>query len=292
MRPARRRRSRLAVVIALTAGLAAACSRGAGTGAGKTATTPASTASTLTTTTGSRPPGATTTGALTGNITVFADSVLSFAMDGMGRAFSLNHPGTGVSFTYGSSDALVNQIVGGAVADVFVSSDADPIGRLAQDGELASEPVVFARGRLAIVVPKGNPDKITSLSVLAGINGLVVAACDIETPCGAWTDAVLTRAGVALSPAAREPDGPSVVFLVATGKAQAGLAPLNQAAGAAQVETVPIPDDEGVLARYPAAPLAGSNNAAVAAAFVRFLLSPAGQSVIAESGLQPVAPLG
>lgn len=287
----RRWRARLALTVVVCAGLAAACSHGsgprAGTGANTTATpgpTPVARGSATTV--------ATATSALTGHITVFADSVLSFAMNEMGRAFSLNHPGTGVSFTFGSSDALVNQIVGGAVADVFVSADSDPIGKLAQDGDLASEPVVFARGRLAIVVPKGNPNKITSLSGLAGLTGLVVAACDIETPCGAWTDAVLTKAGVALSPAAREPDGPSVVFLVATGKAQAGLAPLNQAAGVAQVETVPIPDQEAVLVRYPAAPLAGASNPVVAAAFVRFLLSPAGQSVIADSGLQPVAALG
>jgi len=279
-------RRRLALAVALTAGLAAACSRGpaSGTSAGATTTTAASSGSATTV--------ATATSAVSGNITVFADSVLKFAMDEMGRAFSLNHPGTGVSFTFGSSDALVNQIAGGAVADVFVSSDAGPIGELAQDGALASEPVVFAKGRLAIVVPKGNPDKITSLSGLAGLTGVVIAACDIETPCGAWTDAVLTRAGVALSPAAREPDGPSVVFLVAAGKARAGLAPLNQAAGTPQVETVPIPDEEAVLARYPAAPLTSSGNPAVAAAFVRFLLSPQGQAVIADSGLQPVAASG
>ena len=47
---------------------------------------------------------------------------------------------------------------------------------------------------------------------------------------------------------------------------------------------MPIPTDQNVTTTYPIAPITGSANAATAQAFVDYVLSPAGQQVLAAAG--------
>src|SRR5436190_1454943 len=62
--------------------------------------------------------------AVTGNATVFAAASLTESFNQIGDAFEKAHPGTDLTFSFGSSGTLATQIVeGGGVADVFASAD-------------------------------------------------------------------------------------------------------------------------------------------------------------------------
>jgi molybdate transport system substrate-binding protein len=51
-----------------------------------------------------------------------------------------------------------------------------------------------------------------------------------------------------------------------------------------------IPDQFNVIAKYPIAPVKGSQNPDGAGAFIDFVLSPAGQAILEKWGFIPVGP--
>jgi molybdate transport system substrate-binding protein len=87
---------------------------------------------------------------------IAAASSIKFAMDEIAEAFSAE-TGQSVALSYGSSGNLARQIRQGAPFDVFLSADEDFVLDLARDGFARDEGLVYARGRLAIVVPLASP---------------------------------------------------------------------------------------------------------------------------------------
>ena len=132
-----------------------------------------------------------------GTITVFAASSLNAAYSAIGKEFERSHPGTVVTFTFGGSAMLVAQIEQGANGDVFASADQPNMEKLINAGLTADSPIVFARNHLEIVVGRGNPKHITSLTDLAR-SGLVVVLCAPAVPCGSYAAQALQKAGVTL----------------------------------------------------------------------------------------------
>src|SRR6185436_2767484 len=59
---------------------------------------------------------------LSGNITVFAAASLTESFTEIGKQFEAANPGTKVTFSFGASSALAEQINAGAPADVFASA--------------------------------------------------------------------------------------------------------------------------------------------------------------------------
>ena len=59
-----------------------------------------------------------------------------------------------------------------------------------------------------------------------------------------------------------------------------------------QVKMIAIPDQFNVIAQYPAAVVKGATNEAGARAFLDYLLSPEGQSILAQWGFIPVEGTG
>jgi molybdate transport system substrate-binding protein len=72
---------------------------------------------------------------------------------------------------------------------------------------------------------------------------------------------------------------------VAEGDAVAGIVYVTDAAAAADsVEAVTIPDEQNVIATYPAAAIEGPGDDALADAFVAFLLADEAEAVLADAG--------
>lgn len=82
--------------------------------------------------------------------TIAAASVLRFALDEVVEAFHAHHPGHEASVVYGSSGRLTTQIMHGAPYDVFFSADIAFPERLHAAGLTATEPAVYAIGRMVI----------------------------------------------------------------------------------------------------------------------------------------------
>jgi molybdate transport system substrate-binding protein len=221
---------------------------------------------------------------LAGSVTVFAAASLTDAFGEIADEFEAANPGVNVEPSFGASSALREQILAGAPADVFASANLSNMDRVVEADAAAGDPRTFATNRLEIVVPAGNPADVTGLAAF-GDDDLLVGLCAAEAPCGELARKALVNAGVTPRLDTEEPDVRSLLTKVEAGELDAGLVYATDvlAAGDA-VEGIAIPAADNVVAEYPIATLAEAGGAEVADAFVAYVLSGAGQDILASYG--------
>jgi len=232
------------------------------------------------------PSGGTSSPAVTGNITVLAASSLTGTFTKLGQEFEAAHPGTKVTFSFGASSTLAQQIVQGAPADVFASASASTMKTVTDANDASGTPTVFVRNQLVIAVPPGNPKHITGLADLTK-PGLKVVACAKGVPCGDAAVKALTAANVTLTPVSYAQDVKSALSTVELGEADAALVYRTDAiASGGKVTGIEFPESAGAITDYPIAALAHSTNSATAQAFVAFVLSPSSIAELTAAGFQ------
>ena len=128
-------------------------------------------------------------------------------------------------YSFGSSNALAEQIRRGAPFDVYLS--ASPLHtRALRDEGLVRKPVPFATNSLVLIVPKANPARIRTVADLARRPKLRLVVAGPKVPIGLYTREVLKRLGllkVLQKTVSLEPDVKGVVGKVALGQADAGF---------------------------------------------------------------------
>ncbi len=225
---------------------------------------------------------------LSGTITVSAAASLTEAFTKMGTDFQRANPGTTITFNFAASSALVQQIQGGAPADVFASADGTNMQKLVSGGQVTAEPTVFAANELTIVVKKGNPKNVKSLADLADLD--VVSLCADAVPCGKYAQQALSQAGVTIPPEkiTKGADVKTTLAAVSTGDADAAIVYTTDAkAAGTSVQSVRIPAWLNVYAIYPIAPIAASENQDLANAWIEYTASAAGQKTLQSFGFLP-----
>ncbi|MCZ4497588.1 MAG: molybdate-binding protein [Marmoricola sp.] len=217
-------------------------------------------------------------------LTVYAAASLTGTFTELGKEFEAAHPGVKVSFNFAGSSDLVAQIQQGAPADVFASADTKNMNKLTTDGLQGEAPQNFASNTLEIVTPPDNPEKIASFADLAK-KGVDLVVCAPEVPCGAAAQAVASSAKVTLEPVSEEQSVKDVLAKVTSGEAEAGLVYVTdvKAAGDA-VKGITFPESSSAVNTYPIATVKASKYADLAAQFVQLVLSPQGQTVLADAG--------
>jgi molybdate transport system substrate-binding protein len=271
----RGRRTLLAVVFVLIALLAAACSSSSSSTAAAPSSTPAAAGS------------ASAAGKVTGTVVVFAATSLKDAFDKIGAQFEAANPGVTVKFNYNGSSSLATSITQGAPADVFASAATKNMKTVTDASLTSSTPKVFAANTGEIMVEKGNPKHITSVSQLAN-SAIKVVVCAPEVPCGAVATAIFKNAGVTVKPVSQETNVGGVVTKVTLGEADAGIVYVTDVkANEGKAAGVTIPANQNDVTEYPIAELKDAPNAAGAAAFMSYVLGPQGQAVLASFGFQP-----
>ena len=88
--------------------------------------------------------------------TIAAAASLRYALDEIAETFT-DETGQHVRITYSATGSLVHQIEAGAPFQLFLAADDVSVKRLADKGRTDGDPVVFARGRISLVAPKGSP---------------------------------------------------------------------------------------------------------------------------------------
>jgi len=222
---------------------------------------------------------------VTGSITVFAASSLKEAFTTIGQQFEAAHPGVKVTFSFAASSALAQQINSGAPADVFASASKTNMQQVVDAGG-ASSPTDFVKNVMEIATPPSNPANVTTVNDLAK-PAVKVALCQPQVPCGATAQKVFTNAGITVKPVTLEPDVKSVLGKVTLGEVDAGMVYVTDvlAAGSA-VKGVEIPDNVNASTTYPIAALTKAPNPSTAQAFVAYVLSPDGQTVLKNAGFE------
>ena len=228
---------------------------------------------------------ATSTGGVTGRITVFAAASLTSAFTGLGKQFEAAHRGTTVRFSFGPSSGLAEQIGQGAPADVFASASGTIMDQVVA-ADAAADPTTFARNAMEIAVPAGNPAGITGLADLTK-PGVKVALCQAQVPCGRVARQVLANAALTVRPVTEEVDVKATLSKVQLGEVDAGVVYVTDVLAAGdKVTGIEIPADVNASTSYPIAALTGSKNAATAQAFVDYVLSADGAAALAGAGFR------
>ena len=144
----------------------------------------------------------------------------------------------------------------------------------------------FATNVLSILVPAGNPGGITGFDESLNAEGVDLAVCNSQAPCGHATEEMERATGVTLDPDSEESKVSDVRGKVESGQAEAGIVYTTDAVastGSAGTEEITIPD-LGIINHDPIAMTAAAANSEGAQAFIDFVLSDQGQETLRGYG--------
>jgi len=220
-----------------------------------------------------------------GTITVFAAASLMETFTQIGKQFEAAHKGDTVKFSFGPSSGLATEITGGAPADVFASASPATMDVVVKAGDAAS-PQTFAKNFMEVAVPPNNPANVTSVTDLAK-SSVKVALCQPQVPCGAVAAEVFKNAAITVKPVTLQADVDSVLTQVELGNVDAGMVYVtNVLSAGSKVKGITIPASDNASTLYPIATISSSKHKSEAQAFINYVLSPAGQQVLAAAGFQ------
>ncbi|SDC52088.1 molybdate ABC transporter substrate-binding protein [Actinokineospora iranica] len=212
-------------------------------------------------------------------LTVFAAASLTEAFTQIGKDFEAAVPGTKVTFNFGGSTTLARQITEGAPADVFAA--ASPTTMVPN-----AAATTFARNRLTIAVPKGNPGRITGLPDFAD-DTRKIALCAAQVPCGEAAKKAFTAAGVTPAPDTLEQDVKAALTKVRLGEVDAALVYRTDAKAAAEtVESIDFPQAAAAVNDYPITVLTTAPNKPDAQSFVDYVLSDRARATLTRAGFE------
>lgn len=197
-----------------------------------------------------------------------------------------------VRVSAGASNALAQQILAGAPADVLLSANekwAETVVR----ADLSLQIRALLTNELVIVVPKGNPAGVHDPKGLLSSRVKHVAVAAETAPAGMYAEQCLRRTGVyePLLRARRIVRGEDVRFalgFVEAGEAQAGVLYATDARASNRVEVVyrfQAESHEPVL--YPLVLLKHARHTPAARRFYHFLSSDAAMKVFRTHGFSP-----
>ena len=232
-----------------------------------------------------------------GELAVFAASSLTHAFADLAKAFEATHPDTQVQLNFAGSQALRLQIEHGAQADVFASASHLHTRALVEQ-ELAAKTHPYVTNALALVVPQTNPSQIKSFWDLPRAKRIVVGTA--EVPIGAYTDALLRRAGalrgedfrraVEARFASRETNVRLVLAKVELGEADAAFVYTSDAMISQDTRTIPLPPELQKRVPYYIAQVRSPRPARHARAFIDLALSARGRAVLKRYGFEDAPP--
>ena len=263
------RRAAIAAVSLLSAVCLAAC----GGSASNSATGAASGAASAGTSGGA--------GKATGKVTVLAAASLQGAFEEIEKTVEKDNPGLDVTFDFQGSQDLVSSLADGNSADVLATANNSTM-KTAAEQKLVGDQTEFATNVLTLIVPKGNPKKITGLD--SSLDGANLVICAPEVPCGEATKKLAETQGITLNPVSEEQKVTDVRGKVESGEADAGIVYTTDAAAAKdKADKIDIPDG-GVVNHYPIAQTAKPENPAGAQAFIDAVTGKTGQEILAKHG--------
>jgi molybdate transport system substrate-binding protein len=215
-------------------------------------------------------------------LTVFAAMTLQGALDDAGAAYT-SQSGINVTFSYGSSAALVKQIDNGAPADLFISADSDWMDTAEQKGLINSPTRVnLLSSQLVLIAPRNSS---IAANIKAGFpiqkmlgDGRLVMCDPMMMPAGRYGRASLEYFGVWQTVQDRVANADNVraaLAFVSRGEAPLGIVFDTDVALDPSVRIVGVfPSESHPPIVYPAAMVASSDNQA-AEPFLAFLQAAA-----------------
>ena len=222
---------------------------------------------------------------------VLAAASLQEAMTAAANAWAAQRHGRPV-LSFAASSALARQIRSGAPADLFVSADKEWMDDVEKAGFVQrGSRADMAGNRLVLIAPARAPLRLRitrGMPIARALGGSRLAMANPDSvPAGKYGRAALTALGVWPDVANRLALGDNVrsaLTLVERGEARLGIVYATDARASKAVVLVDsFPAGSHAPIRYPLARLSASRNPE-AEGFRRFLLSRAGQDILARYG--------
>ncbi|MCD0498773.1 molybdate ABC transporter substrate-binding protein [Achromobacter sp. MY14] len=228
-------------------------------------------------------------GAQAADLVVSAASSLTNAFKDVAQAYEKEHPDTKVVLNFGASDVLLQQILKGAPADVYASADQKAMDKAVE--EKAVKPasrVDFAANQVVLIVPADSKANITTLKDLTRDDIKRVAYGNpASVPVGRYTQSALEAAGLWNAVQAKGVLAQNVrqsLAYVSRGEVDAGFVFATDAAIMPDKVKVAVRVPSQTPVTYPIAVTARQAAAPEAERFVAYVLSPAGQKILARYG--------
>lgn len=222
---------------------------------------------------------------------VSAASSLTGVMEVAHKEFQKSHPDVELTFNFGSSGKLRNQIQQGAPVDLFLSASSKDMEILLKEEMVQKEGVRnFAGNRLVLAstrkLPEGNP-----VELLLASPGLIAVGEPDSVPLGAYTKSALEHLGLWNQLEGNmifAKDARQVLSYIESGNAEMGIVYSSDANQSANLsETVNLPQ-KGMDIVYPAGIIKEAENKEAAELFLAFLVSDEGQKLLMDFGFAAV----
>lgn len=230
--------------------------------------------------------------AISGELVVSAAASLTNVMRELGENFEKANPGVKITFNYGASGSLLQQLANGAPVDVFAPAGRKDMDKAEALGLLATASRRdFAANRLVLAVPADSRANLHSLADLSRPEVKRIGLGIPESvPAGLYAKQLLTGAGLWEQLAGKFIYGNSVrqvLDYLGRGEVDAGLVygsdALLKRDSVKVVAELPVAG--GII--YPVARLKESQNPGEAGRFLDFLLSPKAQALLGRHGFEP-----
>jgi molybdate transport system substrate-binding protein len=231
----------------------------------------------------------------TTEITVSVAASLQNAMRDLAPVFEQSHPHTKLSFNFGGSGTLAQQIEHGAPADVFLAAAPKPMDDLAAMGLLlAGTRRDLLRNEVVLIAPQTSTELASFDGLQAPAVKLIALGDPGSVPAGDYGRQALralhlwdaVQGKLVLAKDVRQ-----VLTYVETGEADAGIVYATDARESSKVRVAAVaPADSHAPVIYPVAVLRDSRNAAAARSFTSFLVGPQARQIFIGHGFTPAFP--
>ncbi len=222
-------------------------------------------------------------------LTVSAAASLTDAMEEIKTAYSQEASNVTITYNFGSSGSLQQQIEQGAEVDVFLSAATKQMNALQEKGLIMEDTRKdFLENKIVLVVPE-NSTVVSDFADLAKEEVKNIGLGEIKSvPVGQYAEEVLTKLNILDSIKSKivyGKDVKEVLTWVETGNADAGIVYETDALVSGKVKVVAkAPQGSHQPVYYPAAVIKASRNAEAAKAFVNYLYSSEAKPVFEKYG--------
>lgn len=232
-------------------------------------------------------------GAARPTLTVSAAISLKDVFTELGHDYEVAHPGIKVNFNFGASGDLEQQVAAGAPVDIFAAASTKETGELVSQGKLDSSTLIQpVTNDVVLAAPANSPAAAATFTDLAQARFGKIAIGNPDTvPAGRYARDVLTHYGIWNTVKPRLIYGESVrqvLDYVARGEVDAGIVYATDAAARASEVKVLLtaPADSHQPVAYPMAVVTGAPQAAAARQFLAWLSSAQTRPIFEKYGFR------
>lgn len=229
-------------------------------------------------------------------IMVSAAASMKDSLTELQKEYAVKTPGVKLTFVFGGSGTLQQQIEQGAPVDLFISAGKTQMDALEQKNLLVKESKVDLVGNELVLVTGKDNTKVTSLEDLtkADVEKISIGTPE-SVPAGKYAQESLINLKLwdslqSKSKFVLAKDVTQVLNYVETGNVEAGFVYQSDAQGSTKVKVVTVvPSSSHKPIAYPAAVISASKNKQVVEDFLKYLQSSDAQQIFVKYGFKTLA---